>query len=104
MPNEALRNPQQLAALIVNEAPDPGYLATLLYAMAGALVAKQESDLNVDWQDTISKLEFAADAAYVQQRAIERRAADAADALVAAESDERRQRRIDAELERGVPA
>ena len=59
-------------------------------------------DFNADWQQTISALELAGDAAHDQMIAIRRREEDAADALIVSASDDAYDRKVDAALDAGL--
>jgi hypothetical protein len=86
-------DPLRAVALMTAKGITPAILADCLYQLANSLPPSDACD----WQDTISKIEAAADAAFEEASAIQRRAEDF-DEPAAARSDEARDRRIDAGL------
>lgn len=97
-----LSDPRRLTETIIDLTPDPAYIATLCYRLAEQLAAHQALDFNADWQQTISALELAGDAAHDQMIAIRRREEDAADALIVSASDDAYDRKVDAALDAGL--
>jgi hypothetical protein len=86
-------DPLRAVALMTAKGITPAILADCLYQLANSLPPSDACD----WQDTISKIEAAADAAFEEAGAIQRRAEDL-DASASTRSDEACDRRIDAGL------
>lgn len=86
-------DPLRAVALMTAKGITPSQLADCLYLLAHNLPPSADCD----WQNTVSKIEAAADAAFEEAGAIQRRSEDL-DAPAAARSDEEYDRKVDAGL------